>query len=193
VWYCLLGVPFLLAGLGFFVYTLYHGITHLTDSLTQVVVPGRAELNLKRGRTYTVFLEEQSVVRGKVYSTKESIGGLECRVNSIPDGNAVRIVQPKSSTTYTAGGRSGRSVLEFSIQEDGTYGFACDYGGNSPGPEAVLAVGSGVGEAILRMVAASIVAMFAGGGLFLMVLLIVLIMRHRDGNRVRQFGRAPIY
>jgi hypothetical protein len=44
-------VPFLLAGGGFFVYTIFHGLTHLTDSLTQVVVPGKAELHLKSGKT----------------------------------------------------------------------------------------------------------------------------------------------
>jgi len=179
LWYCLLGVPFLLAGVGFFAYTLFHGITHITDSLTQVVVPGRAELSLKRGQTYTVFLEEHSVVHGKVYSTTESIGGLECGGASVPDGNAVRIAQSSANTTYDVGGRSGRSVLEFSIHEDGKYEFACGYGGNAPGPEAILAVGSGVGEGIFRTVAVSLVAMFAGGGVFLIVLLTVVITRYR--------------
>jgi len=193
LWYCLLGAPFLLAGGAVFVYTLVHGLMHLTDSLTQVVVPGKAELSLKRGRTYTVFLEEHSVVHGKVYSTTEAIGGLGCRVNSIPDGNAVRIAQSSANTTYDVGGRSGHSVLEFTIPQDGNYEFACDYGGKSPGPEAVMAVGSGVGERIFRTVAVSLVAMFGGGGLFLLVLVIVLIMRHRDGSRVRQLGKAPVF
>jgi hypothetical protein len=184
LWYCLLGVPFLLAGGGIFVYTLVHGLMHVTDSLTQVVVPGKAELDLKHGQTYTVFLEEHSVVRGRVYSTAESVAGLECRVRSIPKGNAVAVAQSTANTTYDVGGRSGRSVLEFSIQEDGNYEFACDYGQNSPGPEAVMAVGSGIGQGIFRMVAKSLVAVFAGGGLCLLVPLIVLLMRYRDGNRL---------
>jgi hypothetical protein len=49
LWYCLLGVPFLVGGVGFFLYTLFHELVHMTDSLTQVVVPGRAELSLKGG------------------------------------------------------------------------------------------------------------------------------------------------
>jgi len=192
LWYCLLGVPFLLAGGAVFVYTLVHGIMHVTDSLTQVVVPGKAELDLKRGQTYTVFLEEHSVVRGKIYSRAESVAGLACRVRSIPKGDAVRIAQSSVNTTYDVGGRRGRSVLEFSIQEDGNYEFACGYGENSPGPEAVMAVGSGVGKDIFRIVAKSLAAVFAGGGLFLMVILIVLFMRYRDGNRVGQLGQPPI-
>jgi hypothetical protein len=188
LWYCLLGVPFLLAGGGVFLYSLVHGILHLTDSLTQVVVPGKAELKLKCGETYTVFLERHSVVGGKIYSTTEPVAGLECRVRSLATGDAVRIAQPSGSTSYDVGGRSGRSVLEFAIQEDGRYEFACGYEGGSPGPAAVMAVGPGVGKGIFRTVAGSLVAAFAGGGLFLVVLLVVLFLRHRDGNRVRQLG-----
>jgi hypothetical protein len=40
-------------------------------------------------------------------------------------------------------------------------------------------VGSGVGEGIFRTVAVSLVAMFAGGGVFLIVLLTVVITRYR--------------
>jgi hypothetical protein len=42
-WYYLLVVPFFVVGAGFFAYTLLHGFLHLTDSLTQVVIPGEAE------------------------------------------------------------------------------------------------------------------------------------------------------
>jgi len=192
LWHCLWGVPFLLAGVGFTAYTLIHGIRHLTNSLVQVVVPGEAELNLKRGLTYTVFLEEQSVVNGKVYSTTESIRGLACRVSSIPRGNAVRLKRPGANTTYTVGARSGRSVLEFSIGEDGNYKFACDYGENSHGPEAVVAVGSGIGEGISRLVAECLGAMFAGHGVFLIVLLVVVIKHDHERKRIRQLGQVPI-
>lgn len=178
LWYCLLGVPFLLIGGALFVYFLFHGLLHLTDTLTQVVVPGKTELKLEGGRTYTVFLEEHSVVHGKVYST-EAIGGLECRLSAMPSGTTVKIEQAGTNTTYSIGGRSGRSVLQFSIQKDGNYAFACDYGENSQGPEAVLAVGSGVGAAILRTVVESIAAVFAGGFLCVIVVLIVVIKRER--------------
>jgi len=54
-WYYLLAVPFFAVGAGFLVRTLLDGFLHLTDSLTQVVVPGEAELTLKQGQPYTVF------------------------------------------------------------------------------------------------------------------------------------------
>ena len=152
LWYCLLGVPFLLAGGGFYVYTLSHGLVHVTDSLTQVVVPGKAQLNFKRGVTYTVFLEENTVVRGKVYSANGSISGLECTVRSVANGDPVRMPHPDMSTTYDLGGRSGYSVLEFTIPESGSYEFACGYGEGVHGPEVAMAVGSGVGTRIIMVV-----------------------------------------
>jgi hypothetical protein len=126
-WYYLPAVPFLVAGAGFFVYTLAHGMLHLTDSLTQVVVPGIAELTLKRGQPYTIFLEQQSVVNGKIYSTNESLNGLQCKVTALSNVQAIPIGRPSMSASYNLGGRSGRSILEFRVPVDGQYKFACGY------------------------------------------------------------------
>ena len=192
IWHCLWGLPFLLIGGGFFFHALFHGLGHITDSLTQVVVPGRAELNLRRGFTYTVFLEEESVVNGKVYSTTQSVAGLECRARSLQDGAAIAIRKASMGTTYTLGGRSGHSVLEFPIQEDGKYLFACDYGENSKGPEVVVAVGTGIGAAIARTVVEALGALFGGVGLCLIVVLAVLIKSEREKRRIRQLGQAQV-
>ncbi len=131
LWYCLLSVPFFLVGTGVFLYALITGLTGLTDSLTQVVVPGEAELALQSGRTYTVFLEQESVVDGEIYSTTEPVAGLGCRLTSIPGGGELGVRRAGANTTYSVGGRSGKSVLEFSVPADGAYGFSCDYGGRA--------------------------------------------------------------
>jgi hypothetical protein len=182
-------VPFFLIGVGFFAYTLFHGLTHITDSLTQVVVPGSTELNLQPGR-YSVFLDEESTVNGKIYSTKQSIAGLVCRVNSIQNGSALLIEKPGMNTSYSLNGRSGHSVLEFPIQQNGRYTFACDYGDSPRGPDVVLAVGSGVGEAISRTVMVGLASFFGGFGAGLIPLPIVLIMREREKKRLRQSGQV---
>ena len=96
------------------------------------------------------------------------------------------------SSTYTLGGRSGHSVLEFPIQEDGKYLFACDYGENSKGPEVVVAVGTGIGEAILRTVVEALGALFGGVGACLIVVLAVLINSEREKRRIRQLGQAQV-
>ena len=116
--HCLWGVPFILFGGGFFGYALFHGLMHVTDSLTQVVVPGSAELNLQPGQ-YSVFLEEQSIASGKIFSTTQSIDGLACRVNSAQDGASIAIERSSANVSYSANGRSGHSVLEFSIHQGG--------------------------------------------------------------------------
>jgi hypothetical protein len=188
-WHCLWGLPFFLIGGGFFVYTLFHGIMHLTDSVTQIVVPGSKELNLQRGR-YSVFLEEQSIVNGKIYSTAQSIDGLACRVSSVQNGAAVTIEKAGTSVSYSVNGRSGHSVLEFQIQQDGRYAFACVYGENSKGPEVVVAVGSGVGEAIFRAVMGSLGALFGGCGAGLIVVLVVVFKREREKKLLRQSGQV---
>jgi hypothetical protein len=184
-------LPFFLIGGGFFVYTIFHGLMHVTDSLTQIVVPGSAELNLQRGQ-YSVFLEEQSTVNGKIYSTTQSIDGLACRVSSVQNGTTIPIGKPRESATYSVSGRSGHSVLEFPIQQDGKYSLACDYGENSKGPEVVVAVGSGVGGAISRTVLGALAAFFGGSGAGLIVVLIVVIKREREKKRLRQSGQIPI-
>ena len=68
-------------------------------------------------------------------------------------------------------------ALEFPIQEDGRYEFACDYGENSKGPEVAVAVGSRDGEAIFRTVGGALGAFFGGIGASLVVVLIVVIKR----------------
>ncbi len=191
LWHCLWGAPFLLIGLGFFGYTLFHGLMHVTDSLTQIVVPGNAELNLQPGR-YSVFLEEQSIVNGKIYSTTESIAGLECRVTSVQGGKTIAIEKPGTSASYSVNGRSGHSVLEFPIQQNGKYAFACDYGESTKGPEVVLAVGSGVSEAIYRTVFGALASFFGGGVAGLIPVLVVVLMREREKKRLRQLGQAQI-
>jgi len=188
--YYWLAAPFLVLGVGLFVYLLFHELYHLTDSLTQVVVPGSADLNLSKGPIYTVFLEEESVVDGKIYATRESVNGLTCNVKSQVNGNAIGLRRPRMSTTYTVGGRSGRSVLEFSVSEDGEYHFACSYEEGSQGPEAVVAVGSGVGEKITKTVLSALAAMFGGGGIAGCIVLVVTVLRARA--RARKQSPPPV-
>ena len=191
-WLYVLGVGLMTIGGGIFIYTLWHGISHVTDSLVQVVVPGESELSLKLGKSYTVFLESQSVVNGKIYSTTDAVNGLECKVNAVSNAEAIPVGRSAMSTTYDVGGRSGRSVLEFRVPQDGSYRFACGYGDAGSGPEAVLAVGSGVGERIMRTVLTSLLAMFGGFGSGLIVCLVTFVLQQRSKNRPITPNPAPL-
>jgi hypothetical protein len=191
-WYCALGVAVMLVGLGLFLHTLLHGIFHITDDLTQIVVPGEKNLTLMPKLTYTIFLEAESVVDGRIYSTTENVSGLTCVVTSQASGNKINTRHPTMNTTYSVGGRDGRSVLEFATEEAGVYHIACDYEEGSHGPQAVLAVGSGVTGRIFSTVIKSLVSFFGGGILGGGIIATVVIRRQRAKKRLARPNQAPL-
>ena len=176
-WYYLIGAAVIAAGVSLFLYTLLHGIFHITDNLTQVVVPGEKDLTLQPKLKYSIFLEDQSVVDGRIYSTTENLSGLTCHVSSLTSGTKIDLHRSGISTSYNVNGRSGRSVLEFVTQEGGEHRVACDYGEGKQGPQVVLAVGSGVGEKIFSMVFVCLGEMFGGGALGAAIILTVFFKR----------------
>src|ERR1700722_16698546 len=157
-WYYWLVVPFFLAGMVLFIYEPSHGLVHVSDFLTRVVVPGQATLNLERNKPYTVFYESHTTVDGKLYSTRRSLSALECHVKSLDDGAQAAITPASNPTQYRLGGRSGRSILEFSAPRDGPYDFSCAYASGGHGSNVVLAVGTGFGARMFR----AILVCFAG-------------------------------
>ena len=48
----------------------------------------------------------------------------DAEVHSLPNGETIKVNRPSVTTTYEYFGRSGRSILEFSIPRDGNYMFA---------------------------------------------------------------------
>lgn len=183
-------LPFLLAGVGSFVYIIFHGIKTATDSLVQIVVPGDAELNLHPS-TYTVFVEEQSVLNGKVYSTP-SVTGITCHLSSIDTGTVIKFTNPAMSTTYSYYGRSGHSVLEFPIERDGKYKFSCAYEEGAKGPDGVVAVGAGVAGKISRTVFGGLASLFGGIGAAVTVIFIIGSRRRRARMRQWHAGQMPL-
>jgi hypothetical protein len=191
-WYCSLGVAVILAGVGLFVHTLLHGLLHVTDGLTQIVVPGEKDLSLMPKLNYTIFLEAESVVDGRIYSTTESLSGLTCLVTSQTSGNKMTTRRPSANTTYSIGGREGRSVLEFVTEEAGLYHFACDYEKGRQGPQVVLAVGSGVTERIFSTVTKSLSSFFGGGILGGGIIATIFILRERAKKRLARPNQTSI-
>lgn len=192
-WFYVLGVVVILTGVSYFAYALFHGITHITDNLTQVVVPGEKDLTLMAKLEYTIFLEEQSVADGRIYSTRrESLEGLTCSVTSQTTGKKIDTHRATTSTTYTVGGRSGRSVLAFITEEAGIYRVSCDYSEGGQGPTAVLAVGSGVTEGIFKTVFQSLAAMFGGGAIGIGIILVVFFQRERSKKKLMVIGQPLV-
>lgn len=188
-WPYVLGAILIAGGAGFFGYALWHGISHVTDGLIQVVVPGEAELSLKQRQLYTVFLESQSVVEGKIYSTSDSVNGLQCKIKSPADDAAIPMRRALTSASYDVSGRSGRSVLEFRVPSDGSYRFSCGYGETGRGPETIVAVGSGVAGRIMQTVFTSLLAMFGGFGSGLLLCIATFVLR--KNAKARSAAASP--
>jgi hypothetical protein len=187
-WWCCLGVLVILLGFASFCYTLIHDLPALTGSLTQLVAPGQKDLTLEPDRTYTIFLEQQPVVNGQIYST-ENVQSLNCAVRSVPSDVNVQLRQPAMTTSYSFGARQGKSVLEFNTFDGTTYHVSCVYGPGEQGPPTVLAIGTGITEKIFGLVFKALAAIFGGMGLGGCIILVVLLMRHSSKKRLSV--RAP--
>jgi hypothetical protein len=170
-------VPIFFGGIGLLIYETSHGLVHVTDSLTRVVVPGQASLNLERGRSYTVFYESHTTVDGKLYSTRPTVSALQCHVKSLNDGEEAAVSPSSNPTQYRLGGRSGHSILEFSAPRDGQYDFSCAYASGGHGTNVVLAVGTGFGARMFRAVLGCFAGPLLGGLLSMAVFFWIYIRR----------------
>jgi hypothetical protein len=190
-WYYWLAPLLLVAGISLSFLEFQYGMPRLSDALTQVVVPGQATLTLKHGKLYTVYYEVHTVLNGKTYNTNAVLSGLQCQVRSTDGGNAVALRPPPNGpTTYSVGNRSGSSLLEFSVAQDGPYDFSCAYEEQSQGRDVVLAVGYGVGIRIVK----TVFLVFFGiiGGAALAVLSFFWVYIRRDNAIARAAAQAQL-
>lgn len=191
-WYTLFGFPFIAIGIFIGIYTFITGIRQITSNVTQVVVPGGVILELAPGQTYTVFQEKGGVVNGKTYADWPQFDNLLCTVSKVSTNQFVELRKPRINTTYTWGKRQGVSIIDFTVPSSGKYDFTCEKKGESPVPEGVVAVGAEVGRNMGGMFAQSFIALFAGGGLGLVIVLIVVAQRDRSKRRIRAAGLRPV-
>ena len=88
--------------------------------------------------------------------------------------------------SYAIGGRAGRSVLGFEIEEPGSYVFAADYPQGMEGPDVVLAIGQ---VSIVGTILVSLGIVF--GGLIVGVLIIVRTFLKRRTSRAAVHRPEP--
>ncbi|MBL8673949.1 MAG: hypothetical protein IPK81_12270 [Rhodospirillales bacterium] len=150
----------------------------MTAGLTQIVVPGGATLELKTPGTYTIFHERTSQVDGRVYEST-GISGMRVAVRSVATGKSLVVRSPSGSSTYNFGGRSGRSVLAFDVDQPGAYELTAGYDDGRREPRTVLAVGSGFLGALFATIALSMGIAFAGIAAALLIAIITLLRRRR--------------
>src|SRR6202795_4291195 len=99
-WYYWLALPVIVLGTCIVTYIFSHGLRHATDSLTQVVVPGEINLALQSGKSYTVFYEQHSIVNGRIYSSRDGLSGLKCRLHPQDHEGSIPLRHPGYTPNY---------------------------------------------------------------------------------------------
>jgi hypothetical protein len=198
-WYSLLAIPGVLIGIGLFAYFLWSGINSTTSTLVQIVVPGTVALNITNPGSYTILLEQPSMVNGTTFSSTESVDALLCdmteqlpsQTSTESSRTAVPLRRPSVNITYSLGKRAGRSVLEFQADAPALYHLSCGYPEGQRGPETVLAVGTGVGVKILGTLIRSLWGLLVGIGLAAAAIITIFVKRNRmRRNLLLELNRA---
>lgn len=184
-WYYGVAALVVVVGVAGFAWFLFKNLSGLGESLQQVVVPGRADLELTEPGQYTVFYEYRSVVGNRVYSTERDLRGLRCALAAKESGSRVVLSRASSSSTYTLGGREGVSVFEFRVDQPGTYEFSATYGAGREGPEVVMAIGHDFTGRLLRAIFGGLGLFFGSLGLGLAIFLVTLIKRSKARKQLQ--------
>jgi len=124
---------------------------HDLSRLTQVVVPGSADLTLSRTGAYAVYYEYHSVVDGVEHIGSEKPPTLECSLTLKSTAREIPVVPDFVETNrYSArmgkgkGKRAGVLIMSTTIDDPGNYTFSCRYPDGREQPEIVLAVGQNI-------------------------------------------------
>jgi len=165
---------------------------HDLSRLTQVVIPGSADLTLSRTGAYAVYYEYHSVVDGVEHISSETPPTLECSLALKAAGRETPVVPDFVETNrYSArmgkgkGMRAGVLIMSTTVDEPGDYTFSCRYPNGREQPEIVLAVGQNIlweDIGILMGTAGSVLgglAILGGSGVVAIVIAVVVAIKRR--------------
>jgi hypothetical protein len=158
-WFYGLAILIMFAGSAVFVIFLIQGLSGLTRGMTQIIVPGTHEIMLHEAGTYTVYYEYKSFVNGKVYTTGETLRGLQCMVKEKATNSEIELSSATSASNYSMGSRSGTAIFQFTVKTPGAYEFHAWYSGTD-GQDIVLAIGRDFTMKLFSMILASIAILF---------------------------------
>ena len=163
------------------------------DNLTQLVIPGSADITFAKPAAYAVYYEYSSVINGVRYEIGLQPPSLECALTSKTSGEQVHAVADYVETnTYSTKDqeRVGVLIMSIAIHDQGIYTFACQYPDGRTHPEIVVSVGPNfiweffnifakVGCQIL-----SGMAIFFFSVLFSIIIIIVAVKRSQTKKRL---------
>ena len=158
------------------------------ENLTQVIVPGSAEIDFPKAGAYAVYYEYRSVVDGVSYWRNEYPPSIRCQLRSKVTGEEVRLAPSDvQGDVYTYPERAGVLFKRISIDQPGLYNFSCHYPDGRSYPKNVVAVGPNYVLEFINIAAKPVLASIGGSlaflgacGLSLLIIGIVAFKRHQS-------------
>jgi hypothetical protein len=159
-----------------------------TKNLTQVVIPGSAEIHFPRPGAYAVYYEYRSVIDGVSYFRDECPPTMRCQLISRTTGEAVKLAPSTvEGDVYTYPERAGVMFKRVSIDQPGIYDFSCQYPDGRSYPKYVMAVGPNIVWEFFNVALKPIAAVLCGAfafvsacGVSLLIIGFVAFKRHRS-------------
>ena len=157
-------------------------------NLTQVVVPGSAEVTFPKAGEYAVYYEYRSSVDGVRYDGPERLASMDCRLTSQATGAHVALARSDMERhKYEMEERAGVHMHSISIDQPGVYEFSCQYADGRACPQIVMAVGPNVALEFLNVAAKPVAAILCGGlafvcacGICILIVAVVAYRRYRS-------------
>jgi len=161
-------------------------------NLTQVVVPGSADVSFPQKGAYAVYYEYRSVIDGVSYARDEYPPIMRCQLRSKATGEAVKFEPShvKGNIYVTQNPkRVGVMYKQISIDQPGIYTFSCQYTDGAAIPKSVMAVGPNIVWGFFNIAAKPIVAILCGTFAFVfacvisvLIIAFVAFKRHQSKN-----------
>ena len=159
-------------------------------NLTQVVVPGSAQIHFPESGAYAVYYEYRSVIDGVSYYGNEYPPSMRCHLSSKSTGESVKLdYSTVEGDVYTYPKRAGVMFKRISIDQPGFYNFSCQYPDGRSYPKIVMAVGPNLVweffnvalKPIASVLCGSLAFVFAGV-ISILIIAFVAIKRHRSNE-----------
>jgi hypothetical protein len=173
-WYYLLALLLPVLACGMTAILIYRNVPTLpgaletTDinNLTQVVVPGSAEINFPKAGAYAVYYEYRSAINGVNYVRDKFPPRIKCQLRSKATGDDIELASPHAEgDIYSTQNRERVGVLinSISINQPGVHTFSCRYADGRSNPQIVLAVGPNIIWELFNIAAKPVSAIVCGG------------------------------
>ena len=159
------------------------------DNLTQVIVPGSAEVYFPKVGGYAVYYEHRSVIEGEKYVRGKYPPNINCQLTSKATGaDTILVPDYVEGNMYSTQNQEREGVLIKSIiiKEPGIYKFSCHYPGGRTDPQIVLAVGPNIIWELFNIAAKPVAALTCGGFIFIGALSISILIMGTVAYKRRQ-------